>query len=376
MLEKITIKGFRKYKEQMLDNLGHINFIMGSNNVGKTSILESVYSWACGQNIIPFMNVPVSRGRYSRIQTPYWIMEEILTVFNDKSKLPFEMSFEGVWNGETVKFEHTVYPSDLLTSYDSSYKKMNEQIVPSTNEAPPVNNGLQLLLSGMQIQQPVLLAKWKISDTNSAQEYDVTSPFGAASNVRPYVTAKYVDVLAHTAITENVQIYGSLKREGILEEVVSNMQSIFPEISGIDMIPYPDGSQAPISIKKTDGTALPIYAYGDGVQRWFYILGAIELYKNSIICIDEIDVGIHPEAQEVFCSNLIKYAKRNNVQLFITTHNIEFLDHFLSVLDSDKLNGDDIRVITMRDNGEALKVRTLDASEAHTLRKEYNLEVR
>ena len=50
------------------------------------------------------------------------------------------------------------------------------------------------------------------------------------------------------------------------------MQSIFPEISGIDMIPYPDGAQAPISIKKTDGTALPIYAYGDGVQRWFYIL--------------------------------------------------------------------------------------------------------
>ncbi len=44
------------------------------------------------------------------------------------------------------------------------------------------------------------------------------------------------------------------------------------------MLPYPDGSISPVSILNDKGF-LPLYAYGDGVQRWFYVLGAIALYK-------------------------------------------------------------------------------------------------
>ena len=106
-------------------------------------------------------------------------------------------------------------------------------------------------------------------------------------------------------------------------------------------------------------------------------MGAMALYKNAIICIDEIDTGFHPDAQVEFSKHFIQYASENNVQLFITTHNIEFVDHFLDAIGS--LRGDyihDARIITLRDFGEETRVRTLTAEEAIKARDEYRMELR
>ena len=48
-----------------------------------------------------------------------------------------------------------------------------------------------------------------------------------------------------------------LKREGILEDVLDELRKIYPEIKSVDMFPYPDESQSPISIVKQDGSICP-----------------------------------------------------------------------------------------------------------------------
>mgnify|MGYP002769779387 FL=1 len=162
----------------------------------------------------------------------------------------------------------------------------------------------------------------------------------------------------------------------MIEDVIQELNKVFPEIKNIDMIPYPDGSVSPISILK-DGTTLPLYAYGDGVQRWFYVLGAIALYKSSIICIDEIDTGFHPAAQAEFSKHLAQYSKNNNVQLFLTTHNVEFIDNFLkSVKELGKEYLEETRIITLRNSGSNITQRTLDGKMALDGRDEFSLELR
>ena len=101
MLQSLNIVGFRKYRNFTIDGFGNVNFILGDNNIGKTSILEAIYAWACGQNVFPYLNLPLARGRYSNIQNPYWIMEEILAAVNNRYKIPLKMSFTGVDDGKT-----------------------------------------------------------------------------------------------------------------------------------------------------------------------------------------------------------------------------------------------------------------------------------
>jgi len=379
LLESIRIKGFRKYVDFSIENLGKINFILGNNNVGKTSVLEAIYAWACGQNISPFLNIPLSRGRYSAVQYPYWMMEEVMALVSDHSSLPFKVGFTGIFNGKEETFEHTIYPSELLTDYDSSYKMLITDSIPRSNEVTQKETSPILSAqSGMiQITQPVMVAKWEIKYKESVVTENITAPTSMVTRVAPFQLAKYIDVLSHTIVNETVKMYSSLKREKKIEDVANEMSKVFPEISGFDMIPYPDGSQAPISIVKKDGTLLPIYAYGDGVQRWFYILGAISLYKNAIICIDEIDTGFHPEAQLEFNKHLAEYAHNNNVQLFITTHNIEYVDHFLEAvktLGEDYLNA--AKVITLREINNNNRIRTMNAEEAIRARNDFRMELR
>ncbi len=113
------------------------------------------------------------------------------------------------------------------------------------------------------------------------------------------------------------------------------------------------------------------------MQRWFYMLGAVSLYKNSIICIDEIDTGFHPEAQLKFCKKLVQYANENNVQLFITTHNIEFIDRFLdATLELGEEYMRSSRIITLKNSEGEVKARTMNATEAARSRAEYRMELR
>ncbi|MBR8403217.1 AAA family ATPase [Burkholderia cenocepacia] len=52
-LKHVTIKGFRPHPEQKDHALGRVNLIVGSNGVGKTSLLEAIEYGYCGQNRRP-----------------------------------------------------------------------------------------------------------------------------------------------------------------------------------------------------------------------------------------------------------------------------------------------------------------------------------
>ena len=280
-----------------------------------------MYAWACGQNSVPMIGFPLSRARYANNQNAFWVMEELLSMVFDRHTLPLHMSFDGVYNGHSERFEHIIYPSNLLTEYDSSYKNEVSRAALRTFDFP---QGQPLVPAGFPVN-PTLIAEWEIKHNNYSVKSSFAVPYLNAPTTKSFKAAKYIDLLSHISVSENVQIYASLKREGLLGEVADEMSKIFPQIKGFDMIPYPDGSQAPVSIENKNGSYLPMYTYGDGVQKWFYILGALAVYKNSLLCIDEVDTGFHPAAQVGFCISMIQTAIKNGAQLFLTTHNIEFM---------------------------------------------------
>ncbi|MFJ7023957.1 AAA family ATPase [Pseudomonas aeruginosa] len=49
-IKRLTIKGFRTYPEEKEHSLGRVNLIVGSNGVGKTSLLEAIEFAYCGRN--------------------------------------------------------------------------------------------------------------------------------------------------------------------------------------------------------------------------------------------------------------------------------------------------------------------------------------
>jgi AAA15 family ATPase/GTPase len=161
------------------------------------------------------------------------------------------------------------------------------------------------------------------------------------------------------------------------------MQQIFPEICEIDQIPYPDGTQSPVYIVVPDGQRRPFYAFGDGMRRWFYLLGHMLVNQNALHCIEEIDVTFHPAAHQDLSRLLIRYAEKFKNQLFLTSHSIEFADAFLEALYGEEgvilLNDEDpVRIFTVKPSEDIARpeIWSLSGREAYEMRRNYELELR
>lgn len=355
MLQAFTIKTYRKFDDISFHNLRRFNFFVGDNNMGKTSILEAIYGWACGFNLQPFIVSSVMRNYPMTQMTPYSVMDILRSVMNEEKKVPWHFSFSGIENEEEITYSHTITPSAIITELNSHIDMIKERI-------------------HIADQEKQVIANWDIAlNANENKTYQISLPFFIPLT-EPQQTAKYIDILGHRNPYEAIRIYSALKKEGLMHSFINDLQKIFPDIQAIDTFPYPDATQAPIVLKTAQRGFLPLYAFGDGVQRWYHILGSLTLYKKAMLCIDEVDVTLHHAAQKEFCTNLIQYARKYQAQLFLTTHNLEFLDYFLESW-HELEQVDDVCITTLAKNRQQVKIRSLSGADAYRARQ-YNMELR
>jgi AAA15 family ATPase/GTPase len=377
MIKTLTINNFKKYQHMTFDNLQQFNIFLGVNNVGKTSILEAIMGFACGYYFSSMLNLSIiDRLRYqAQGLSTYQLAELVLNTFhNYYNKNDLTFSFKGKVIDEKNKvlekeFIHSFEPGQLLSTF-----LPNAKII--VNDTSVIHQKIPMPFqpaSGSQLMMDITaqyLGNWVISSGKEKKEFKLLFPmqFNQFSNEKPFMPAIMHDIISYRNISEFLKVYSHLMSQNVLDNFIKEINQAFNglNIKSIDNIPYPDGSQAPISFRLTNGTRYPLYTLGDGVQRWFNLLGYMIAYPNAIHCIEESDVTFHHEAQNGFSTNLKHYAKKYNNQIFITTHNEEFLKTFLNGLGKEdpEFLKDSVRIITLRNFKTIVKQRTLDGLEA------------
>jgi predicted ATP-dependent endonuclease of OLD family len=68
MITQLEIKNFRGFSEYKIDDVGQVNLLVGTNNSGKTSILEAVHLLKTKGNLYDIFSVLARRGelRYEK----------------------------------------------------------------------------------------------------------------------------------------------------------------------------------------------------------------------------------------------------------------------------------------------------------------------
>jgi AAA15 family ATPase/GTPase len=387
MYSSITIDGFRRFDHLELNDLSRINLLLGDNNSGKTSVLEAIFTHACGLNFGSFQRT-ILPSRRSSITGHLDFGERTLGLFKYKSNLPYTFKitvkvFDDPASHILIsKFEPSTELSELdprmLGKPDDLERIFEDRIIDFNLEesAPPV---------GQISVQTKFLGIWQTQLDGIIEKYDLTFLPSNTIKKKPFKMGIFQDILNHRKNTET-QIFGYLKRYtayNLLDKFTNELKKVFPEIQKIDMIPYPDGTTGPVVITTETNETLPIYLFGDGLRRWYHLLGDMIVYKNSVHLIDEVDVSFHPGAQKEFSKLLFEYAKEFDNQLFLTSHSIEFADNFLEVLYGEngvvaKDDEDPVRVITLRltEDRKDVEVWRFTGREAYESRLSYNLELR
>jgi len=380
MIKSFTIEGFRKFESITFDGLGKINLFLGNNNAGKTTILEAIYAFTCGDNIQQLVSTSVQRhaGTYN----VYSFMEKLVNVFNDRDFLPLRFSLSATMDDDSnKKIVHELHPEQIFADLEPTL--MGSFGSNQSNEIWERN-------------YPKYLGEWAIRYKSHDHDYTkrIKMPYPLRPRYlkeinpdmvyeQPMIRARFVDVVTHRNREENFKIYSFLKREKKgknMAEFVAELSRSFVDIAGIDCIPYPDGEMGPISFMTQNDGMLPIYSFGEGMQRWYNILGGMIVYQDSIHCIEEVDATFHPQAQKQLASNLVRYAEKYNNQLFLTSHSQEFVDNLLETVygNEEEVTEDHIRVITLWHNPKLNKVqvRVLTGKEAYDMRDDFQMELR
>ncbi len=371
MIKSFQINGFRKFDNIEFKDLSRINIFLGDNNVGKTTILEGIYAATCGDKLLPL--IQRSLLRLSPVNGTYDFIEKILGGFYNQKTIPLEFFFKITQdNNNSTTIKHKLVPSELFSQLKPG---LNGKTINS--ESQSLYGNIQVLennVLNMMPQSPI--GEWEIKYNNMTKKkmnifFPLNNNLAIGNNI---MTARFTDIVSHRNQQENTMIYSCLKREKVLDEFISELSKTFGEIENIDSIPYPDGSSAPVSISFKGSELIPLYNYGDGLQRWYNILGGMVYLKNSIHCFEEVDVTFHISAQKQLSKNIVHYAKKFNNQVFMSSHSMEFVDNFLESISKEELK--EVRIITLKNDDNKIKYRVLNGEEALKSREQYNLELR
>jgi predicted ATP-dependent endonuclease of OLD family len=317
------IKNFRSFDENgvKLDNLKKINVIIGKNNCGKSNVLRFLQT--LNSNINDFNKFPNDiqnqhrrNGRQSILQLK--IKGEELPINTNTAIHGRDFDYE--------KFLNDYHIFDFLINSQSIelpkiFSTLNQrQLAPFQQEYSSA--GVSQLLTIIKQSWTYTIVK-KIRDT-----------FGDLI----YIPHLRVIKEGHSFGDSNSSINGS--------NIISKMFEMQNPLIGDeksrdkfnliqtfvrDLINKPDLEiEIPHNkeeiVLTIDDNRLPLESFGTGIHQLVLLCSTLVIHENSIVCIEEPEIHLHPELQRKF----IKFLGKTKNTYFLTTHSNIFLDSRLN----------------------------------------------
>jgi AAA15 family ATPase/GTPase len=322
-ISRVEAKNFKHFDHIEVKDIGQFNLIVGDNNVGKTSLLElltveesyleTLRNWyKCMNNRgldfeISYVSKKYSKGSeqfYKKVPKESWLLK--IMRFGQTLELHFGINKGTDLQNQTNNYNH---------EFDLKDQRGISVVNGETNEA-------------------LLAFDDKICDEDN------------------HFPLNWVGIHPKSDSQLDSDFVSLTKGNDILErKFAENLAALLPNISGFKSLSYSENRT--LGIVLAPGTdAQPLSVFGSGTTRLMEILIALHKAKDCRLFIDEIDTGIHHSRRPEFLKTILKIAEELKVQLFMTTHNMECEEAFLSVLNDDKKESEKFRAISLYRNAQ------------------------
>ncbi|EMG91294.1 RecF/RecN/SMC protein [Helicobacter pylori GAM118Bi] len=322
MIQSVRIKNFKTFKDTQIDGFAKLNIITGGNNVGKSNLLEALYCLV-GKSMHPCANV---LEIYDNIRKEPLASEsknlmfygldtekeiQIVTTLDNDQTLDLQIKFIANENQKVIESqiiptaEQTQMPSQL----NFTLKKNNEEIyndhlnIAKVPNFPPIPNQ-----SGYNRQ-------FKNFEPNQLQKL---LPFESTAIITPS------DVAYRQA--HMIQAVSKICSNNQLEEELNKHLNQFD--NNIQAISFNTNNQLKLKVKNIK-EKVPLSVFGDGLKKYLHIVSAFMADNAKTIYIDEVENGLHFSRMKLLLRCVIDFINNNkdgNLQVFMTTHNQEFIE--------------------------------------------------
>lgn len=288
MIERVTIRKFKKFNEITFRLPGHI-VLAGPNNAGKSTVLQAIAAWNLAltrwkqlndfkRHFGNYTRAPITRQTFSAV--PLRTFELLWN--NRRYSGPIEIEVQGR-RGWTITMEF------IPDSTEQIYVRPKPDADPGTVRQADIKAAFVPPMTGLTTDEPVY------------QRPKVDELLGQS---KPGDILRNLLVEAHKTTTWNV-----------LQESIS-------KLFGCELLP-PD-SLGPHIISEfrshPRGPRLDIASAGSGFQQVLMLLTFLHIRPGSVLLLDEPDAHLHVILQDAIFSELKAVSVRQQSQLIIATH--------------------------------------------------------
>ncbi|WP_131130444.1 AAA family ATPase [Helicobacter pylori] len=321
MIQSVRIKNFKTFKDTQIDGFTKLNIITGGNNVGKSNLLEALYCLV-GKSMHPCANITEV---YDNIRKEPLTTEsknlmfygldtekeiQIVTTLDNNQTLDLQIKFIASENQKVIESQiiPTAEQTQMSSQLNFTLKKNNEEIyndhlnIAKVPNFPPIPNQ-----SGYNRQ-------FKNFEPSQLQKL---LPFKSATIIPSDVAYRQAHMIqAVSKICSNNQLEEELNKH--LNQFDNNIQSIS----------FNTNNQLKLKVKNIK-EKVPLSVFGDGLKKYLHIVSAFMADNAKTIYIDEVENGLHFSRMRLLLKNIIDFINNNkdgNLQVFMTTHNQEFIE--------------------------------------------------
>lgn len=327
IINAIQIDNFRKIKQIDPEKFAkRINVISGHNGVGKSSIMSLIAS-CCGTN-----DARINGTKFQPEFNDYFTVDEHE---NYKDYLLFLDFIMNVNDSELEYGDHEFEFAKRISFKDDTntgrgirpiprgsmpFNKKYNTIAEAVDETKYVSNGTETTSSRVKIptiyvsmSRMMPTGETKVTVNKIAQRNKIIK------NKLNDVYKKYYEMVLPNSFDEQ-----NLSPETMIKES-TNKERLF--------LPLSDANALTQSVGQ-DNLGSIISAIVD----FYYLKKTSNDYYGGILCIDELDASLHPNAQKNLFLLLDKVSQELDLQIFVTSHSLTILKEIIKYQQQDEDN--------------------------------------
>ncbi|MEQ1737360.1 MAG: ATP-binding protein, partial [Rhodoglobus sp.] len=310
--------------------LGRVNLLVGTNNCGKTSILEAIHVLARAGDLRPLLQTLVRRGELAD---------------NDGDLVEINRVVHGHRFGEGAAF--AVYASNDTASQDVKASFVSREVGADVPPRIPRRPGRYSGESDetLELSPFDLRIDWHRGDDQvTRREVQVMRGGGVIrrrSGLPPDEgTSEQVQFISTDGLSRDEVVV--LFEAAVLTDdeavVLQALRTVEPGIERLASVGFrqPRPSRRGGIDMLVASQRLPIGSMGDGIWRLLGIALALVRARGGILLVDEIDTGLHYTVLTKMWRLVFETAKRLDVQVFATTHSRDCYEALAEVTVADR----------------------------------------
>jgi AAA domain, putative AbiEii toxin, Type IV TA system/AAA ATPase domain len=335
MLRSLEVQNFRSFRQFSMSELGRVNLLVGTNNSGKTSLLEAIEILMSSRKPEVLWNSLVRRGE--RQSNEYGIADVRHLFLNHEFNFDAPITLRGknaITTSEFVASISAPIDDSVFTSPELYADIMAGQVVAPEDLAGIPQ--LELNWTGLPALSFSVLGNLRRSlQPVRTKEEDIPLRF---------VTTNFLPLGQFVSDFENIVLTA---KEDI---VVDALKVIEPYLDRIAPITTKSSSSrlergsfmARVTTQKN--RPFPLGSMGDGIWRMLGIALSLVNAQGGVLLVDEIDTGLHYSVMEKMWKLVYETAKRLDVQVFATTHSRDCYEALAAISNPNISENSDVSI--------------------------------